>query len=124
MAVLATGAHSIKPDEYLYGKSELVFRWHELEEAIGNNPEMAKQARAAVFIQCVGSREPERPYCSKICCTHSVQTALELKELNPKMDVYVLYRDLRTYGRSWKTASRRPGRRVSSSSVTDWRTNR
>ena len=98
VAILATGAHPIKPNEYLYGKSELVFRWHELEEAIGNNPEMAKQARAAVFIQCVGSREPERPYCSKICCTHSVQTALELKELNPKMDVYVLYRDLRTYG--------------------------
>jgi len=98
VAILATGAHSIKPDEYLYGKSELVFRWHELEEAITNNPEMAAQARAAVFIQCVGSREPERPYCSKICCTHSVQTALKLKELNPEMDVYVLYRDLRTYG--------------------------
>jgi heterodisulfide reductase subunit A len=98
VAILATGAHSIKPDEYLYGKSELVFRWHELEEAITNNPEMAEQARAAVFIQCVGSREPERPYCSKICCTHSVQTGLKLKELNPEMDVYVLYRDLRTYG--------------------------
>jgi heterodisulfide reductase subunit A len=98
VAILATGAHSIKPDEYLYGKSELVFRWHELEEAISNNPEIAEQARAAVFIQCVGSREPERPYCSKICCTHSVQTGLKLKELNPEMDVYVLYRDLRTYG--------------------------
>jgi len=98
VAILATGAHSIKPDEYLYGKSELVFRWHELEEAITKNPEMAEQAGAAVFIQCVGSREPERPYCSKICCTHSVQTALKLKELNPEMDVYVLYRDLRTYG--------------------------
>jgi len=98
VAILATGAHSIKPNEYLYGKSALVFRWHELEEAITNNPEIAEQARAAVFIQCVGSREPERPYCSKICCTHSVQTGLKLKELNPEMDVYVLYRDLRTYG--------------------------
>jgi heterodisulfide reductase subunit A len=69
-----------------------------LDEAIEANPEMAKQAKAAVFIQCVGSREPERPYCSKICCTHSVQAALRLKEINPEMDVYVLYRDLRTYG--------------------------
>jgi heterodisulfide reductase subunit A len=98
VAILATGAHSIKPDEYLYGKSDLVFRWHELEEAIDDNPEMAREAKAAVFIQCVGSREPERPYCSKICCTHSVQSALKLKEINPEMDVYVLYRDLRTYG--------------------------
>jgi heterodisulfide reductase subunit A len=98
VAILATGAHSIKPDEYLYGKSELVFRWHELEEAIADNPEMAREAKAAVFIQCVGSREPERPYCSKICCTHSVQSALKLKEINPEVDVYVLYRDLRTYG--------------------------
>jgi heterodisulfide reductase subunit A len=98
VAILATGAHSIEPDEYLYGKSELVFRWHELEEAIGDKPEMAREAKAAVFIQCVGSREPERPYCSKICCTHSVQSALKLKEINPEMDVYVLYRDLRTYG--------------------------
>jgi len=51
-----------------------------------------------VFIQCVGSRIPERPYCSKVCCTHSVVSALELKELNPQMRVFVLYRDMRTYG--------------------------
>jgi heterodisulfide reductase subunit A len=51
-----------------------------------------------VFIQCVGSREPHRPYCSRVCCTHSVDNALELKQLNPEMDVFVLYRDLRTYG--------------------------
>ena len=98
VAIVATGAHSIKPDEYFYKKSDRVFRWHELEEAMEANPEMVKQARAAVFIQCVGSREPERPYCSKICCTHSVQTALRLKQLNAEMDVFVLYRDLRTYG--------------------------
>jgi heterodisulfide reductase subunit A-like polyferredoxin len=98
VAILATGAHSIKPDEYLYKKSDRVFRWHELEDAIQADPMMVKEAKAAVFIQCVGSREPERPYCSKICCTHSVQTALKLKEINPDLDVYILYRDLRTYG--------------------------
>ncbi|MGD8380614.1 MAG: FAD-dependent oxidoreductase [Syntrophobacterales bacterium] len=98
VAILATGAQSIAPDEYLYGKSDRVFRWHELGEAIEADPKMVKTAKAAVFIQCVGSREPERPYCSKICCTHSVQSALQLKEINPEMDVFVLYRDLRTYG--------------------------
>lgn len=96
VVVLATGAHSIKPDEYLYGKNERVFRWHDLDKAWDS--ELVKNAASAVFIQCVGSREPERPHCSKICCTFSIQKALELKERNPDMDVYILYRDIRTYG--------------------------
>jgi len=94
--ILATGAHSIKPTEHLYGKSDRVFRWHELDEAWESD--LVKNAGSAVFIQCVGSREPERPHCSRICCTFSVQKAVELKERNPDMDVYILYRDIRTYG--------------------------
>ncbi len=96
VTILATGAHSIKPEEYLYGKNSRVFRWHELEEAW--ETDTVKNAQSAVFIQCVGSREEARPHCSKICCTFSVQKAVELKERNPEMDVYVLYRDIRTYG--------------------------
>jgi hypothetical protein len=53
---------------------------------------------SAVFIQCVGSRNKERPYCSKVCCTHSVKSALKLKESKPEMDVFIIYRDMRTYG--------------------------
>jgi heterodisulfide reductase subunit A len=94
--VLATGARSIEPDEYLYGQSDRIFKWHELDEAWDSD--LVKKAESAIFIQCVGSREPERPHCSKICCTFSVQKALELKERNPEMDVYILYRDIRTYG--------------------------
>jgi heterodisulfide reductase subunit A len=60
--------------------------------------ESLKSLAAAVFIQCVGSREPERLYCSRVCCTHSIDNALELKEKNPDMNVYILYRDIRTYG--------------------------
>ena len=96
VTILATGAHPIKPDEYFYGKSDRVFRWHELDEAW--DTDLVKNGTSAVFIQCVGSREPQRPHCSKICCTFSVQKALELKERNPEMDVYIIYRDLRTYG--------------------------
>jgi heterodisulfide reductase subunit A len=51
-----------------------------------------------VFIQCVGSREPHRPYCSRVCCTHSVDNALELKRRNPDMSIYILCRSMRTYG--------------------------
>ena len=61
-----------------------------------------KDLNTAVFIQCVGSREPERMYCSRVCCTHSVDNALALKALNPDMNVFVLYRDLRTYGEKEK----------------------
>lgn len=96
IVVLATGAHSIKPDEYLYGKNDRVFRWHELDEAWESDP--VKNATSAVFIQCVGSREPERPHCSKICCTFSIQKAVELKKRNPDLNIYILYRDIRTYG--------------------------
>ena len=78
------------------GKNDRVFRWHELDEAWDTN--LVKKADSAIFIQCVGSREPERPHCSKICCTFSVQKAVELKERNPQMDVYIIYRDIRTYG--------------------------
>jgi len=95
-AILAVGAHSLKPKEYLYGKSTRVFRWYELDEAWESEP--VKNAGAGVFIHCVGSREPERPHCSRICCTFSIQKALELKRRNPSMDVIVLYRDIRTYG--------------------------
>jgi heterodisulfide reductase subunit A len=69
-----------------------------MDQALRENNPLVTDAKCAVFIQCVGSREPERPYCSRVCCTHSVESALKLKEINPNMDVYVLYRDLRTYG--------------------------
>ena len=98
VAILATGAHSLKPELYLYGQSERVTRWHELEDLFEKQPKRLQEAEAIAFIQCVGSREPERPYCSKICCTASVQQAIEFKTRNPDLDVYILYRDLRTYG--------------------------
>jgi heterodisulfide reductase subunit A len=46
----------------------------------------------------VGSREPERPYCSRVCCTHGIESALHLKKLNPDVHIFVLNRDIRTYG--------------------------
>ena len=94
--ILATGAQSLAPDEYLYGKNSRVFRWHELEDAW--DTDTVKEAQSAVFIQCVGSRQEDRPHCSRLCCTFSVQKAVELKTRNPETDVYIIYRDIRTYG--------------------------
>lgn len=96
--VVATGAEEYKPSEYLYGKDSRVLTHLEFDEAIGKKDKNVIEAKTAVFIQCVGSRESERPYCSKVCCTHTMKSALELKEMNPEMDIYILYRDIRTYG--------------------------
>ena len=70
----------------------------DMDREIATNSRPIKNAQAAAFIQCVGSRIPERPYCSRVCCTSSVDNALKFKEINPDMDVYILYRDMRTYG--------------------------
>jgi heterodisulfide reductase subunit A len=98
VVVMATGASALKPDEYNYGKDPRILTSLELDRKFIENDATLKALKTAVFIQCVGSREPHRPYCSRVCCTHSVDNALELKQLNPEMDVFVLYRDLRTYG--------------------------
>ncbi|MEE8552212.1 MAG: FAD-dependent oxidoreductase [Desulfobacterales bacterium] len=98
VTVIATGAKEFKPDEYLYGEDPGVLTGLELDRKFIDNTLALNEINAAVFIQCVGSRIKERPYCSKVCCTHSVKSALKLKELKPAMDVFIIYRDLRTYG--------------------------
>jgi heterodisulfide reductase subunit A len=70
----------------------------ELEERIYQGDEKIKNAKNLVMIQCVGCRNEDRNYCSRICCGESIKNALKLKELNPKMDIYILFRDIRTYG--------------------------
>ena len=98
VTIIATGGQPYKPEEYLYGANPNVMTLFEIDKLINGKDAKVTGAQQAVFIQCVGSREPQRPYCSRVCCTHSVESALALKKLNPEMDVFVLYRDLRTYG--------------------------
>jgi len=98
VAILATGARELKPKEYLYGEHPAVVTHLEMDEALGQGDPRVEGAEKVVFIQCVGSRDEERPYCSKVCCTHSVESALELKRRKPETQVYILYRDMRTYG--------------------------
>jgi heterodisulfide reductase subunit A len=98
VAIIATGAQEFKPDKYLYGKDPRVLTSLELDRKFIDDDLALNDIHSAVFIQCVGSRIKERPYCSKVCCTHSVKNALLLKTLKPEMDVFVLYRDMRTYG--------------------------
>ncbi|MEW6425703.1 MAG: CoB--CoM heterodisulfide reductase iron-sulfur subunit A family protein [Bacillota bacterium] len=96
-AVIATGAEEYRPAGYLYGRDERVLSFLELGEALAAGDPRVSGAKSVVLIQCVGSREEGRMYCSRICCTKAIKTALQLKEMNPEMGVYILYRDMRTY---------------------------
>jgi len=98
VAVIATGASAYNPDEYEYGKDPRILTSLELDKKLINGDPALKGMGSAVFIQCVGSRNDDRPYCSRVCCTHSIDNAIELKKVNPDMNVYILYRDIRTYG--------------------------
>ncbi|MCF8010059.1 MAG: FAD-dependent oxidoreductase [Clostridiales bacterium] len=98
VVIIATGANEYKPVEYLYGQNDRVMTVLELEEAINSGDNKVNNGQNYVFIQCVGSRDDERPYCSRICCTKSINAAIKVKENNPEANVYILYRDIRTYG--------------------------
>ncbi|MGD8505759.1 MAG: CoB--CoM heterodisulfide reductase iron-sulfur subunit A family protein [Candidatus Bathyarchaeota archaeon] len=93
--LVATGAMEYKPTEYLYGVDKRVLTQHELEEKLCNG---RLNAKTLVMIQCVGSREEKHPYCSRICCSQAIKNSLKIKESNPETDVYILYKDMRTYG--------------------------
>jgi heterodisulfide reductase subunit A len=96
--IVATGAQERKPTEYLYGEDPSVMTQNELEGKLADGDPSVKNLKRVVMIQCVGSREPDRPWCSRICCSHAVKNSLKIKEQSPDAEVYVLYRDLRTYG--------------------------
>ena len=95
--IVATGAQAARTGEYLYGRSEKVLTQAELEKRLHEKSWPAR-GQNIVMIQCVGSRNDEHPYCSRICCSMAVKNALAVKKLDPEANVIVLYRDVRTYG--------------------------
>jgi heterodisulfide reductase subunit A len=93
--ILATGGREVEPTEYLHGEDARVMTQRQLEQQLAAGEPAPSNV---VMIQCVGSREPQRPYCSRTCCTKAVVNALAVKERNPGARVTVLYREMRTYG--------------------------
>ncbi|RLB60942.1 MAG: heterodisulfide reductase, partial [Deltaproteobacteria bacterium] len=98
IAILATGAQEYKPTEYLYGQDDRVITQLELEGEIAKGNEKVTGAQSLVMIQCVGCRHEDKNYCSRVCCGQAVKNALKLKEVNPEIDIHILFRDMRTYG--------------------------
>jgi heterodisulfide reductase subunit A len=98
VAIVATGATEYQPTEYLYSTNPRVLTQRQLEELIADNGAPLRDLKSVVMIQCVGSREETRPYCSRICCSQAVKNAILLKRIRSDVAVHVLYRDIRTYG--------------------------
>jgi heterodisulfide reductase subunit A len=96
--IVATGGSEFRPTRFLYGEDPRVVTQRELEEQIASGEAPVGEGGTAVMIQCVGSRDKERPYCSRVCCAQAVKNALKIKERHPETTIVVLYRDMRTYG--------------------------
>jgi heterodisulfide reductase subunit A len=96
--IVATGGRPYEPKAYLYGQDERVLTQVEFSKRLVDDPSWARQLKRIVMIQCVGSREPDFPYCSRVCCSAAVKNSIQLKEINPGAQVVVLYRDVRTFG--------------------------
>jgi len=96
--IVATGAKEYQPTEYLYGKERGVVTQRELEKLMVSGKLEVNTQNSMVMIQCVGSRNDKHPYCSRICCSEAIKNALKIKQLNKKANIYILYRDMRTYG--------------------------
>lgn len=111
VAIIATGGEEYKPKEYLYGEDDRVMTQQELEGKIARKEIDPKAIPTVAMIQCVGSRIPERPYCSRVCCSAAIKNALKIKERNPEANVFILYRDIRTYGllEEYYTKARKAG---------------
>jgi heterodisulfide reductase subunit A len=97
VVVVATGAKEYQPKEYLFGQNDMVILQSELERRLNESDEI-KNKKSIVMIQCVGSRNEEHPYCSKMCCAEAIKNALLAKEKYPNTEITILFRDIRTYG--------------------------
>lgn len=96
--VLATGAEEYRPKEFLYGEDRRVVTQRDLDRGLASGEIQAEKLQSVVMIQCVGSRDAEHPWCSRFCCTEALENALQLKEKNPELELFILFRDMMSYG--------------------------
>jgi heterodisulfide reductase subunit A len=98
VTILATGGTEAVTASYGYEASPAIITQKEFEQKLSDNSIDPRQLNSVVMIQCVDSREEPRNYCSRVCCANALKQALYLKEHNPAIAIYVLYRDLMAYG--------------------------
>ncbi len=98
VVVVTTGGVEYKGPSYLYGQDPHVRTQLELEKTLSENIDAARDLHQVVMIQCVSPPDQKVPYCSRTCCTNTLKNAIQIKQINPDCQVYVLYKDLITYG--------------------------
>ncbi len=96
--IVATGGIEHTPAEYAYGADPKVVTQRELAGRMAQGSLDLPKGATVAMIQCVGSRNEDRPFCSRVCCIDAVKNAITIKKSNPEASVVVLYRDMRTYG--------------------------
>jgi len=111
ITILATGGREAATTSYGYGSSEAIVTQMELEMKLSENKIDYAQLESVVMIQCVDSRQEPRNYCSRVCCATALKNALNLREQNPDIAIYIFYRDIMTYGftESYYTQARKAG---------------
>lgn len=109
VAILATGGREAVPDGYHYGENDRILTHRELSEKLDAGDIRPETLNTVVMIQCAGTREEPRNYCSKVCCGAALKHALALTDIHPDLQVYVFYRDMMSYGftESYFTEARR-----------------
>jgi heterodisulfide reductase subunit A len=111
VTILAAGGREATTTEYGYGQCEAIVTQHELEQKIEDGLLDGAPPDVVAMIQCVGSREEPRNYCSRVCCSAALKNAIHFKETRPQTDVVVFYRDMMAYGflENYYTKARRLG---------------
>ena len=98
VTVLATGGKEATTESYGYGQNEAILTQHQLEDKLHGGSINPAELGVVTMIQCVDSREEPRNYCSRVCCSSALKNSIYLKDQNPDLDIYVLYRDIMAYG--------------------------
>ncbi len=96
--IAATGASPYEPEEYLYGSDDRITTQVDFSKQLQKDHEWAKNLKHVVMIQCVGSRNEDFSFCSRMCCSAAVKNSIKLSEINPDVQIVILYRDMRTFG--------------------------
>jgi heterodisulfide reductase subunit A-like polyferredoxin len=109
IVILATGANEYKPEQYFYGQHPNIMTQIELTDRLTKKG--ANGLNNVVMIQCIGSRTEDNPNCSRVCCQSAIKNAIHIKNINPGANVFIFYRDIRTYGllENYYTESRKKG---------------
>jgi heterodisulfide reductase subunit A len=111
VTILATGGREAATESYCCGQSESIMTLHQIEAGLQSGSINPADLKVVTMVQCVDSREEPRNYCSRICCTAALKNGLYLKEQNPEIEVYILYRDIMAYGflETYYTQARQAG---------------